>query len=219
MPAAVIFLHLQKTGGTSIRFVMRGVFGPKRLSEYSKRRSDGRWVPLTRQQITAAAWLGHMSFGLHTMLPEVPPYFTIVREPVQRELSRFRSIPQLRKSGLTPATAIDPEWGAVYQLSGIPLDQVDILGEEYVELALHNLQEYFSFVGDTSRMEEVGFWLKDVLHWPIRLPLPHENSSGTGVKVTEDEIVELQQHPQVKLDKLLYDRICELGSYPQEWKL
>jgi hypothetical protein len=201
---------------------MRRVYGPKRVAESNNRRPNGRWVGLQRRQRDAESWMGHMSFGLHTILPggDTIPYFTVVREPVRRELSRFRSMPQLRfKNRLTPVTAIDPEWGAVYQLSGIPLDDIAELGPQHVELALKNLHEHFAFIGDTSRMEEVGLWFRRDLCWPVELPLPHENPSGTEVEVTEEEIEELREHPQVKLDQMLYQRICELGPHPKEWRL
>jgi hypothetical protein len=198
---------------------MRRIFGHKKVAESNNRKPDGRWVPLTKRQVTAEAWMGHMSFGLHTMLRRPVPYFTVMRDPVQREVSRFRSQPFLREKGLTPATAIDPEWGAVYQLSGIPLDDIGALGEEHVELSLRNLREHFLFVGDTSRMDEVGLWLRNGLRWQFELPIPHENPSGGEIVVTDEEIAELKQHPQVKLDQLLYERVCELGPYPKDWRL
>jgi len=220
MARSVIFLHLQKTGGTSIRSVMRRIFGNKKVAEGMTRRPDGIWDPLQRRHVLGEAWMGHMSFGLHQLLPRPVPYFTVMREPVRRELSRFKSMPQLRKKHKkTPCTAVDPEWGAVYQLSGIPLDQIGDLCPEHVELALKNLHEHFLFIGDTSRMDEVGLWMRRDLCWPVELPLPHENPSCGDVPVTDDEVEELREHPQVQLDKLLYDRVQELGPRPKEWRI
>lgn len=219
MPISTIFLHLQKTGGTSIRHVMRIVFGNSNCAESNNRRNDGRWVTLSGRQIRASAWMGHMSFGLHTMLPTPVPYFTVVRDPVQREVSRFRCMPQLREKGLTPYTAVYPEWGMVYQLSGIPLDDIGTLGEEHVDLALKNLHGHFAFIGDTARFDDIGIWFKRDLRWPIELPLPRLNVSGPDVTVTGEEVEALRHHPQVQLDQKLYDRICELGPLPPLWRL
>jgi hypothetical protein len=68
-------------------------------------------------------------------------------------------------------------------------------------------------------MGELGLWLRDELGWPIDLPLPHENKAKPEVEVTEEEVKKLRAHPMVRLDQMLYDRVCELGPYPQRWEL
>jgi hypothetical protein len=220
MPTSVIFLHLQKTGGTSIRKVMRLVFGHKKVGEGMTVRADGVWSPMQKRHVVAEAWMGHMSFGLHTQLRKPAPYFTVLREPVRRQVSRYCSMPQLRfDQRLSITEAIDPEWGAVFQLSGIPRNDIATLGEEHVDLALKNLHGHFLFVGDTFDMDKVGRWMRGALGWQFELPLPHENRSGTGIEVTEEEISALRQHPQIKLDQLLYERVQELGPYPKDWRL
>jgi hypothetical protein len=160
-----------------------------------------------------------MSFGIHEVLPVPFPYFTVIRHPVDREVSRFRSTPKFRKRGLTPAKAINLEWGMVYQLSGIPGRKAAAVGKEHVKLALRNLRNHFLFIGDTSRFPEIGEWMRDAMGWAIELPLPHDNKAKPDVTVSSAELDELRAHPHVQLDQLLYDRICELGPYPKEWTL
>jgi hypothetical protein len=214
----IIFLHVQKTGGTSVRSVVRSVFGQERVFEDIHCKSNGEWVTPCQD---ADAWQAHMPFGLHAQLSRPVPCFTVVRDPIAREVSRFRSQPMLRKDWkTTPAATVDRSWGLVYLLSGIPLDLAGGLGEEHVELALRNLREHFLFVGDTSRFDELGEWMRDIMGWPVELPLPHENSSDVhGIDVTAEEIEELNDHPQVQLDQMLYQRICDLGPHPKDWLL
>lgn len=214
----VIFLHIQKTGGTSVRSVVRSVFGPNRVFEDIKRRSNGVWWP---PDLDADAWQAHMPFGLHAQISKPVPYFTVVRDPVAREVSRFRSQPMLRNNWkTTPAATVDRSWGLVYLLSGIPLDLAGGLGEEHVDLALSNLRKHYLFVGDTSRFDLLVEWMREDMGWPVSRPLPHENSSDVhGIEVTAEEIEELHDHPQVQLDQMLYQRICDLGPYPKDWLL
>jgi hypothetical protein len=105
----------------------------------------------------------------------------------------------------------------VYQLSGIPQQRISSLTELHVKLALRNMQEHFIYVGDTTKMDELGLWFRDGLGWDIELPLPHVNKADPEVTVTQEEIEELKQHQLIKLDQMLYDRICELGPYPKDW--
>lgn len=224
--APIIFLHLQKTGGTSLREMIRDVFGHNPPETYTVAGSNGRkylgnWRPHTDEQLGAKAWHGHMSFGLHKLLPQPVPYFTIIRDPIDRAVSRFCHTDHYRVSAtpLTPRDVHRRDWGMVYQLSGVPLSKLDKLSGEHVDRALKNLKDHFLYVGDTARMGELGLWFRDELGWDIELPLPHINKAVPEVTVTEEEIEELRQLRDVKLDQMLYDRICELGPYPQEWVL
>lgn len=216
----IIFLHLQKTGGTSLRKVIKGVFGgtPK-VRGANGREKNGTWKPLQGSQLDADAWHCHMSFGIHELLPRPVPYFTIVRDPIAREISRFRHSTWDRDNGLTPLSSYNPDWGMVYQLSGCSKNDQSYLGQQHVAQALKNMHEHFLYVGDTSRMDELGLWFRDELGWHIDLPLPHENKANPEVTISEKEIEELRKHQLVQLDQILYDRICELGPYPQRWKL
>jgi len=219
-PDSIIFLHLQKTGGTSIRSIIKDNFGgtPK-VRGSSGREKDGTWKPLQGSQLDANAWHCHMSFGIHRLIPRPVPYFTIVRDPVAREISRFRHSTWERDRGATPVSSHLPEWGMVYQISGIPYNRLPDLTELHIDLALKNMKDHFIYVGDTSRMDELGLWFRDELGWGLELPLPHKNKAKPEVTVTEEEVEKLKELPGIKLDQIFYDRVCELGPYPQKWML
>jgi hypothetical protein len=220
IPDPIIFLHLQKTGGTSLRTVLRDVFGGvRKVRGVSGREKDGTWKLINGELLEANAWHDHMSFGLHRLLQKPVLYFTIVRDPIVREISRFCHSTWERDRGNTPLSSYRPHWGMVYQLSGVSWNRLPDLTEVHVKQALRNMKDHFLYVGDTSRFHKVGLWMRDEMGWPVELPLPHVNKANPDAWVTEKEIEELKTHHLVQLDQMLYARICELGPYPQKWIL
>ena len=215
-PDPIIFHHLQKTGGSSIRMIMFQLYG-KLYGFKCLRHADGTWKALPPPQLAAQAWLGHMSFGLHRLLQHLPkpvPYFTVVRDPVTREISRYLAFGPDNKRIYN---SIKPDWGMVYQLSGAAINEVHNLSQQHIDVALNNLKKHYLYVGDTSRFGELGLWLRDGLSWPITLPLPHENPRTRKDTITEDDMDRVREHPSVKLDQLFYDEVRQRSPYPHEW--
>lgn len=217
-PRRIIFHHMQKTGGTSVRQVMREVF--EHFGELSPilRKPNGTWVGPPGRVAAAQAWGGHTSFGIHQVLPgRDVPYFTVLRDPIDREVSRYRHRSKEREKGIAPEATHRPSWSTVHQLSGVPEDFLPHVGPAQVEHALENLRNHYLYVGDTSRMEELGVWLKTEQGWPIRLPLPHVNKAKLEGEATEEERQKLAELPMVKLDQMLYDEVQKRGPRPQDW--
>lgn len=82
----LVFLHLPKTAGTSLRaalarhFRPEEVFRPEGLADWGEALADpGRY----------RFWAGHMPFSLVALIP--PPVFvvTLLRDPVERILSLY----------------------------------------------------------------------------------------------------------------------------------
>lgn len=215
----IIFLHLQKTGGSSLRAVFKNIFGNTgNVRGFNGRKPDGTWCELTDEQKNAKVWHSHMPFGMHQLLPVPVPYMTVVRDPVQREISRYRSNHRVyRKQGNCPVETHRPDWGMVYQLSGLTRHELRDLSEAHIDVALQNLRDHFLHVGDTSRLEETGQWLRDELGWPVSLPLPRVNAAKPDTYVTDEETERLRRLPGVKLDTKFYKLICKLGPDPQRW--
>lgn len=217
-PQPIIFLHLPKTGGTSIRQVMRRVF--INVSGPPQRWPDGRWTDTAPSHYNAAAWQSHRGFGLHErLLPKEVPYFTVLRDPIEREVSRYChvSMAERREQGETLVGTYRPDWSMLHIFCGLPENKISELGAEHIDLALQNIREHVLYVGHTQRMNELGLWFRDEQGWPIELPLPHTNKADPTVTTTAEERAALYDHPLVRLDLTLYKELRSRGPYPQKW--
>lgn len=112
-PFNVVFMHVPKTAGTTLRRMFQARYGtglysgavePDQQSPYHRYireetdtppvpsvgngPSMQRWQTLSREQQEAAfIFLGHFWYGLHHQLPGRSRYVTMLRDPVERALS------------------------------------------------------------------------------------------------------------------------------------
>jgi hypothetical protein len=89
---SLIFLHIPKTGGSTLRSIIARQYPPNTIFTIRIPSPEGieefkRLPEAKRAEI--AALQGHMGFGLHQWLPKPSTYFTILRDPVDRVISRY----------------------------------------------------------------------------------------------------------------------------------
>jgi hypothetical protein len=90
---SVIFLHLPKTAGTTVNRLIEWEY---RLSEmYSIDPVLFEWSAAHLRKLPSwrlrkiRMFKGHMTFGLHEVLPQPATYITVLRDPVDRVISAF----------------------------------------------------------------------------------------------------------------------------------
>lgn len=93
--ASVFFLHLPKTGGTTMRRVLDREYRNARRYEIGEdvtgdiRAFRSRhWDRANAPQLVQ----GHMSYGLHHFVPGPATYVTLLREPLRRALSDYNYV-------------------------------------------------------------------------------------------------------------------------------
>lgn len=186
---AVIFLHIPKTGGTTLRHILERCYRRDQIYTFkdqgflSQIENFKKFPPEKREAYRLIA--GHLSFGFHRYLPGHSSYITLLREPIARVLSFYyyaRSYPEhylystLRedqpglKGLLRQRTAHTHEF--------FNLQTCMIAGDEWddperpadraaLERAKQNLASHFQVVGLTEEFDPTLRLLSDKFGWKI----------------------------------------------------
>jgi hypothetical protein len=95
----LIFVHQPKTGGTTLKNIVKRQFRPAEVYEFNDVGPEQvqesvdrlRALPDDQKQRIRCV-MGHMAIGIHRFLPREPVYLTMLRNPVERAISHFYHI-------------------------------------------------------------------------------------------------------------------------------
>lgn len=176
----VVFLHIPKTGGTTLHTILKRHYGAGFHDENRARRTGGvSFKKMSVEQRAEVALLkGHVTFGFHKFaaVPDDVRYFTFLREPAARVVSLYRHI--LRNdhhplhAQVRPLTLVeflraglsrDVDNGQVRAVAGgrIP-GQV---GQAELDQAKQNIADRFLFVGQMEQFDSSLAGLVLALGW------------------------------------------------------
>ena len=102
----LIFVHIQKTAGSTVRWIIQRQYAQGRVLELGKTRDhlpqeQFRLLPQAeRDQYDCL--IGHIPYGLHELVSRPADYITFLRDPLERAASQFYYICR------TPANRIYP---------------------------------------------------------------------------------------------------------------
>lgn len=182
----VIFLHIGKTAGTTLRRVLRRNF---RSSEIMVVRARGR--PRTEtlgdfraipeaERARPRLIMGHTVFGLHELVPRPSTYISMVRRPKGLVLSQYNFV--LRTPGHRHHDEVTSKGMTLerYIESGLSLEMDNsqtraIAGDldtpfgactdEMLETAKRNIEGHFTVVGITERFDESLVLMQQAFGW------------------------------------------------------
>jgi hypothetical protein len=187
----IIFLHIGKTGGSSLRTILRRQFRRDEILEFRApppaegrlRRERGLEIFAALPEATrdrARLVMGHAPFGVHAFIPRPSTYVTMLRDPMKLVVSLYHYIRRTPKhelharlmseglsleafvtSGMSPETD-NSQVRAIAGDTGTPFGAC---GPEMLETAKANLEERFAVVGITERFDESLVLLGHAFGW------------------------------------------------------
>lgn len=217
----IIFLHVAKAGGSTLRRVLRNQYSNKEVYEIVSRGRKTeyniqKFITLPEEEKRQIKLLqGHFSYGLHNHIFNKCKYISMLRDPVNRVLSGFNyasSNPnhflfdKLKGMSLTDylnSDIIDVDRNrAVQRLSGIPMGQEITL--ETLFLAKKNIENDFVAVGLMERFDESLILFQSLLGWksiPVYSKLNVSKSSPQDPTSCELEKIKLLYSLDMELYK------------------
>lgn len=220
----IIFQHIPKTAGTTLRYIIQYQFPPNAICElYGSAGTPAQRIEklqnLSESQRKKIKIINtHIGFGLHNYLQQPSTYITFLREPVSRVISMYyyyrkTENPLYTDLSLKEFVQTYPgvQNGMTKNLSGIVLQSQLFHGEPSqkfdcdevsLEIARQNLQERFKFIGISERFDESLLLLRKTLGWKIPL-FDKSNTSKKPNRLDRDILRLIENYNE--LDLQLYE--------------
>jgi hypothetical protein len=226
----LIFLHIPKTGGSTLRSIISKFYRKTFLDMPHKpfqpyNHPPQKLIELFQEKLAGfqpepQVIGGHMFFGLHHYLPEGWRYITVLRHPVERVLSTFYYAVQLKQLALTDIhdfvngslpngryiwTVSNMQTRYISAENGFPMEvPPDESPLEMLAQAQKHLMDHFLVAGVTDQFDETVVLLKNACHWP-RPGYYHVNRTQKKPKT--------QDVPQEIIDTILRRNALDLALY------
>ena len=225
------FLHIPKTGGTSIAKVLNRLYRSRYIPLENGTNEENRIAVINilknepnRYDVIG----GHVGgFGIHEGSQRPVRYLTILRDPGARAISLYYMIMRVKTHR---RHAQFQQYGSIEEglthigsnlqtrvLAGIPKDTV--VTAEHLELAKRNIEEWFDAVAILERFDESLILMRRALGWKtLVIAPPHENAGKNRPKALPESVIQLANDLNA-YDTELYEfanalmdkRIRELG--------
>jgi Galactose-3-O-sulfotransferase len=234
----LIFLHIGKTAGTSLRQVLRRNYRPAEAlrvgtPERPREETLDQFATLPEHTRESARLLfGHMVYGLHTAVPRDSTYITMVRKPKSLVLSQYRFV--LRRTGHRLHERVVSENMGIeeYIRSGISLEMDNsqtraIAGDlstpygectdAMLDTAKANIERDFAVVGLTERFDETLVLLQKTFGWSKLHYVRANVAPHSPIELSDEANALIKEHN--RLDDELYRFASErfdaaIATYP-----
>ena len=218
---ALIFIHLMKTGGTTLFQLIQRHYPEEKTFHYVPLKDGQKLQDLEQMERSQKDQLkfihGHAKFGFHEHLKQPARYITMLREPVSRVISLYYFTHQNPKRDM-PADKWCPTLSSYLdtQLKGFNNTQTRAIAgplaaqvpfgketPEMLEMAKQNLDK-FLMVGVTERFDESVIVLKHALDLKHIL-YSRVNENSQKPKIDSIDVADIERIKEYNsLDQQLY---------------
>ena len=234
----VIFLHIGKTAGTTLRQVLRRNFPSSQIMVvriHGRPRDEtlDRFAALPEEvRARPRLLVGHTVYGLHEHVPRPSVYISMVRKPFNLVLSQYRFV--LRTPGHRHHEIVSSKHMSIqeYIESGISMEMDNsqtraISGDrstpfggctdDMLEAAKRHIDESFPIVGLTERFDETLILLRKTFGWSKLHYVSANVAPKEPLAMSEEVRALIEDHN--RLDRELYRYVGErfdeaLRTYP-----
>ena len=199
---ALIFLHIPKTGGTTLQNIIEQNYSPGQVHRHAGRLEFKKLTE--RQKRSYHVISGHLYFGIHREIPQSTAYFTMLRDPVDRIISNYYYVLRAKDHRLhqrinaekmsladyvTSKLNSQLDNGQLRLLSGIEEDiPFGGCSSAMLDRAKENLKRHFTVIGLTERFDDSLRLMKECFGW--------KNISYQKANVTVDRPARTQIDPE-----------------------
>jgi len=193
----LIFVHMFRSGGTTLNRVMDWEYSPNRIFSLNGRYCRWAYKRLTQLPPSTLAKMqvvrGHMPFGVHRLLPQPSTYMTVLRDPVERILAEYFAgvVRRTHRQHRTIRTLTVADFVATLANNNAQTKMIAGLSSSYdflsdpctpatLNKAKANLRDYFSLVGITERFEETLSLARCILGWKVPYYASFNSTSRAG---------------------------------------
>jgi hypothetical protein len=216
----LLITHVPRTGGTTLDAIIRGVGGARSVrcgralgtvyDQYlgSEKDDAAEFVIAQKRDAQKLKYLiGHIPFGIHERLGfEDVTYGIVLREPTIRVFSQIKmSFPEVSVIGPEEISAIIQGNKLIdniqVRMTAGCFDAEDKCDEAMLRRALHNLENYYTYVGIQENFEQFLHQIIEGENWPSVLYVSKHASKFTEINLPKSSADTLE--PYIHLDKVL----------------
>ena len=235
----VIFLHIGKTAGSTLRQVLKRQFPSSHLTVRARQRprtdtiADFARLP-EADRLRPRLIMGHTVYGLHEGVPRPCTYVTMLRHPVKLAFSQYRYVQRIPshhhheavkdltlEEYVASRISFEMDNSQTRAIAGDLGTPVGECTDEMLELAKRNLDEHFSWFGLTERFDESLILLRRTFAWKdVRYVSRNVSRSRADLTQAQRELLEQANRLDMELyayaQQVMDERIAAEPGFAEE---